>query len=225
MLKDFITAVKLLKYNPKVKSHAVFSGIFFVIGLFFELTGKGDSILGVLYLLFPATTFWQSHYTSCMCGLVQSSQAKKKMQTYYPFLLCIPYLLLVYVIVFVYHFYLAKNGMEGFTYSVNYGIQSKYLFFAGAMLGILLIYSVVSYKLFVGSTIVLGIVEISIIFLGLSESQKLISFFGRHFAQSVAFSIIFVVIGCAGAVIMANLLYKKDIDEIAVNGIARSLNK
>ena len=160
-----------------------------------------------------------------MCGLVQSSQAKKKMQTYYPFLLCIPYLLLVYVIVFVYHFYLAKNGMEGFTYSVNYGIQSKYLFFAGAMLGTLLIYSVVSYKLFVGSTIVLVIVEISIIFLGLSESQKLISFFGRHFTQSVAFSIIFVVIGCAGAVIMANLLYKKDIDEIAVKGIARSLNK
>ena len=67
--------------------------------------------------------------------------------------------------------------------------------------------------------------ELSIIFLGLSESQKLISFFGRHFAQSVAFSIIFVVIGFAGAVIMANLLYKKDIDEIAVKGIARSLRK
>ncbi|WP_026657944.1 hypothetical protein [Butyrivibrio sp. AC2005] len=220
MKKDLKLIFKLLKYGPNGKKQFLFMGVFTVFGIVMNLTAEAESVVWGLYLLLPCSYVVQMIYPLCYSSLYQSSPLKKKTQTYLPYLVMIPLALILFTLMVVIHVVAAKHGAAGYTMEEYTAMQSRYILITGIMAFCMYTYIGICYKYFVGGMIGLFVIVIPLVFLSqFSKNDPIYNFAAQSLTRSVVIGYVLIILGCIMSVVLANLLYKKELSRLGYRSV------
>lgn len=226
MKMNYRMAIQILKLTPKIKIHMVFVGVFLVFGVFYDLLLQGANAVSGIYFALPCTFMHTAFIASNLSGMIQSSTEKKKIHTLYPHLFIVPYIVLAYLCVGVYHLYLGMQTTDAVSYATNSALQGRFLVFAGIEILVALVYSAVGNKLLISGSIIFVILAMPI--MGLSQSRYTTHIFALcdgHLIACFLIGFVLVLLGCVLAYWCTQALYKRDLSELALKSLARSYVK
>lgn len=215
MKKDFLLAVKLMKYGLSVKLELALGLICLIAGIFTDIKLKGSSFIGGFYISLSFLFLFQLLLSIDVSTLVQSSAYKKKIQLVLPYLFVIPAILLTFTLTIILHIALIRRGVEGYSDSENFLMQTNYILLLSIMLGIVMIYFGFCYKYFVVSTVILIFVIIAV------EAIANIGMFHRicqSLPLTIAVSYLILIAGIALSCLFSALLYRKKLSQVAFHG-------
>ena len=226
MKKDLKTTFFLLKHAPKMKLQIGFVIFFIAFGIFYDIVSHGGTAVGGMYLTIPVTLFLQMLLGTNLSGLIQSSTVRKKTQTYYPMLLIVPYLMIVYTVLTVCHLFWAFDSEQYFRYASNAAIQGRYILFLGILNFIMVAYLSIANKVFYLGLVLFLVSVFPPMMLAQSRyTPRIFAFCEASLLRCVLLGYLFTILGCVVLYLFINLLYKKDVHPMAMKSLTRNYIK
>lgn len=222
MINELRRSFKLLKFSVQFKS-TIFSGlVFMIVGLLFEIFGKGEEILGAIYFVILPVLIFQLMVTLTCSKLVQSSPVKRRLQMTMPYLTTVPLEALFAAAIIVYHSYLAKVGVTGVSFEENYTRQAVYIFLVGLIVSCSFIYYGMCYKYMIVPTILYAFVMVFVIQMVKRPDSPVYLFMGRSLSFSITAVICMFIVSVAFSILLSHLTYKHNLSSFITK---RMLNK
>lgn len=215
MKKDFLLAVKLMKYGLSFKLELVIGLICLIAGIFTDIKSKGSTFVGGFYISLSFMFLFQLLLSMDVSTLVQSSAYKRKIQTVLPYLFVIPEILLTFTLTIILHIALIRTGVEGYSDSENFLMQTKYILLLSIMLGIVMIYFGFCYKYFVVSSVILILVVATA---QMITSVEMFHRICQSLPLTLAVSYLILITGIALSCLFSALLYRRKLSRIAFSG-------
>lgn len=212
-MKDLILGFKLLRYGYKLKTNVMMLILFTAIGFVIELSSHGTNILGGFYFMLTGMFAYQMIIYMNASDYVQSSVMKRKLEVGMPVIVSTVVYLVLFTILVVEKYILIRMYPENTENYLDTLFMIIFILF-GAM-----IFCGVCYKYFVASFIVFMLV--------IMTCMSTIS----HISDVISLGLVkFAVLGYAaillGGVIeylISSLLYRKQLSEIAMSGLSKSM--
>ena len=220
-MKNFIKAMKMLRYGLQVKTMLILSVAFFMFGLVFEFTLSSidyNNITSGLYLAISGVYVYQIMLTSSVSSLVQTSSMKHGLQTIYPAVFTLMTSLFTFTVFVVIRVVRINNMGDDFSLPFAKGILST-----AFLLGLLLAYMGLCYKQFILSLIILCIGVAVILFTGYAGRMvKMLDFANDlSLGMIVCLGYLIVLAGWILCWLFSILLYRRPIDFLSVRAALR----
>lgn len=205
MIKEFKTILQLLKYGNGIKVLGVLSILCSLFGIVLVFISSDMArFLGGFYFVLGVLFLFQIILSLNSSKLIQSSGYKKKIETFYVFLLSVPLILINYTImVFIY----CKMADD----------ESKnYIFLLALMVFFVLIYFGICFKYYIIPTFVFMIISIPTM-VAIMDSESIYEkfFFYNDLKLTIVVSYAVILIGIAISMLLIKALYKKDFSKYA----------
>lgn len=209
MIKEIKRAYKLVQYGLSIKMQLAFACAFALIGIAVEIATRGSQFLGGFYVALSGLFIFQLIVSVDVSTLVQSSSYKRKIQLVYPYVAVAPLTYIVFTILAVIHWQVAKNGGD------DYIMQCRMIFTLGLILCVTVAYFGICYKYFVAGMIGMFILVYAVMIAMARENSFICRFASRSYSVSLISSYILITLGLAIAIILSQITYKKDFSKLA----------
>lgn len=215
MKKDFLLAIKLMKYGLSVKLELSLGLICLIAGILIDIKSKGSTYIGGFYISLSCLFLFQLIMSMDISTLVQSSAYKRKIQVVLPYLFAVPAILLAFTLIIILHISFIHSGVEGYSASENFMIQTNYILLLSIVLGIVMIYFGFCYKYFVASSVILVVVISAAMLIANTEVFRSIC---QSLPLTIVVSYLILIAGIALSCLFSALLYRKKLSRIAFSG-------
>ncbi|WP_026655271.1 hypothetical protein [Butyrivibrio sp. AE3003] len=208
MKKEITKIMTIIKAAPQLKSQ-IFIGIFlFVGGVFCEFSSDLGNT-GIIGLSTCVCLIYQSIMISSGSSIVQSSASAKKLQTLYPFILQMPFHIIIFALLSWHRVYLSSKPIPDMSADRIYAIQCGLIILYSIAIFIISISEIITRKFFVFGVICICItyapIILSICFIGIRVPSLL---YKLTLTASIAAGFAIVITGSLLSILVANLLYK-----------------
>lgn len=220
-MKDLILEFKLLKYGYKAKANILMILLFTGIGFAVEISSKGTDVIGGFYFMLIGMIIYQMILYMNVSDYVQTSAMKWKFSAGLPaFVSTIVYLVLLTILVVEKYVLIQKYPERTDRYLDILCMIIVLLFGVMIFCGICYKYFVVSFVVFMA--------------LVLSANVKFGTWLDMHHISSVmhiglaklaVLGYAVIIVGGVLEYLISRALYRKPISSIAMDGIAKGMNK
>ncbi|MBR4357215.1 MAG: hypothetical protein IKQ00_04750 [Butyrivibrio sp.] len=208
MKKEFKKIITIIKAAPQLKSQFFIALFLFAGGAFCEFSSNLGNT-GILGIFACISTIYQSIMQSNGSSMVQSSAAAKKFQTLYPFIIQIPYNIIIFAILSWHRVYLADKPLNNMSATCNYATQCSLIILYSMLIFFSIIFQIISNRFFVIGIIFMSLsivpIVISISFVGLRMQALLYRITSTN---AVIIGYLIIIVGSLLSILLANLLYK-----------------
>jgi len=237
--------IKLLKFGLQAKMMLVFSIIFFILGIFFELAYNLPSYrfntlcLGGIYLCLAGAYVYQISLTTVASNLVKSSPLRQSITTKVPLIMMTGTMMITFTtfillrVFVVIKFFYADSSIE--YQNVSYVDRIKLLYMGiittVLIMTVLIVYYAVCFKYYLVSMILMIVFLVPIMAFPQSGSaqrmmigvyDKLLSVFGAGCNIAViVISYLIFFIGIGLCYLVSRLVYRKEFSPVAFRAALR----
>lgn len=220
-MKDLILGFKLLKYGYKIRTNIMMLVLFTLIGLITEISSKGTEMLGGFYFMLIGMFTYQMIIFMNVSDYVQTSAMKRKLSTGVPaFVSTLVYLLLMTVLVVEKYVLIRMYPNMKDQYLDVLCMIIVLLFFTMIFCGVCYKYFFVSFIVFM-VVVVFGIAEFNT-WIGMKHITDVMNV---NLGTMAAFGYAAVILGGVLEYVLSSVLYRKPLSELALNGIAKGMDK
>lgn len=218
-MKDLILGFKLLKYSYRCRTNVIMLVVITAIGLYMEIISKGTQMLGGFYFMLTGMFAYQMMVYMDASHYVQSSIMKRKLQVVIPVMLSTFVYAVIFTLLIVEKLILIK------VYPENASIICNSLFQIEILLFLSMIFCGTCYKYFFISFIVFMVVALTTISRMSSALmvRDVTELLGIGLGGLAVVGYVLIILGGIAEYILSSALYKKDLSELAMNGLIKSL--
>lgn len=212
-MKDLILGFKLLRYGYKLKTNVMMLGLFTAIGLLIEISSHGTNILGGFYFMLTGMFAYQMIIYMNASDYVQSSVMKRKLEVGMPVIVSTVVYLVLFTILVVEKYILIRMYPENTENYLDTLFMIIFILF-GAM-----IFCGVCYKYFVASFIVFMLVIMTC----MSTISHISDVISLGLVKLAVLGYAAILLGGVIEYLISSLLYRKQLSEIAMSGLSKSM--
>ena len=208
MKKEITKIMTIIKAAPQLKSQ-IFTAIFlFFAGVFCEFSSPLGNT-GIFGIITCTSLIYHPIMASSGSSIIQSSASAKKFQTIYPFIIQIPYHIIIFAILSWHRVYLANKPLHNMSADRNYATQCGLIILYSMLIFFSIIFEIISYRF-----IVIGIICAALSILPIVLS---IGYIGSHMptflykltlTNSITTGLVIIILGSLLSIPAANLFYK-----------------
>lgn len=208
MKKEITKIMTIIKAAPQLKSQIFTALLLLASGALCEFSSTLGNA-GILGTITCTSVIYQSIMISNGSSIVQTSASAKKFQTIYPFIIQIPYHIIIFAILSWHRIYLASKPLNDMPANRNYAIQCGLI-----ILYSILIFFTIFFEIICSRFLVIGVIFMSLTIVPIVFST---SYIGSHMptflykltlTNSITTGLVIIILGSLLSIPAANLFYK-----------------